>query len=94
MVSLRYNAQAALAAPKNELAFEWSLSGTALKELEQEIKIGKDQQKQEAEAKFNAKKNETKIEVKDRGGERKLTKPGLVLLRLETERGTLAVRFE
>jgi pimeloyl-ACP methyl ester carboxylesterase len=94
VVSLRYNAQAEVAVPKNEIAFEWSLTGTALKELEQRIEFGEKRKKQDAEARFDAKKNETSIEVKDRAGERTFIRPGLVLLRLETDRGTLAIRFD
>ena len=93
IVSLQYNGGTLITAQASTLHFEWALSGTALKELEQKIGIGKDQQRQEAKAKFEAKKNETVIEIKD-GTERKLTRPGLVLLRVETDRGALAIRFE
>jgi hypothetical protein len=94
VASLRYNDGALLAMPKNELEFDWTLTGTSLKKLEQDMQIGSERAKQEVKAKFNAKKNETKIDVEDRGSERKLTRPGLVLLRLETDRGAIAIRFE
>ena len=65
--------------------------GRTLKELVQEIRIRSGALRQEAKAEFNAKKNETAIEVKD--GD-KVMRTGLVLLRVDTTRGALAIRFE
>jgi len=94
LVSLRMNGGAPVTLPANELKFEWAVSRGVLKELEQKISVGKGHQKQKAQAHFEAKKNETRIEQEDGKIERELTRAGLVLLRLETDRGALVIRFD
>jgi len=47
----------------------------------------------EVEAKFESNKNETKIRVKRRGVEQRVTRPGLVFILLTTSQGTVGFEF-
>ena len=80
--------------PKNRKSIEWATDkdGT-LKELEQEMKVGKGKDRQDVEAKYDAKKNQTTIKADEPKPEKKITKPGLVLLRLATNKGALVIEY-
>jgi hypothetical protein len=98
IVSLQYGSGAVITPPKNKKDFEWALNKDgSLKELEQELEVGKGKDKQEVEAQFDAKNNETTIKVKEKGKDdddgKKVVKPGLVLLRLATDKGKLLIEF-
>jgi hypothetical protein len=86
------------AMPKNENKSQWSLNKDgSLKELEQKIEVGKGKDKEEVQAKFDVKRNETTIKVKEKGKDdddaKKVVKPGLVLLRMATDKGKLVIEF-
>ncbi len=98
IVNLQYNGGAVLTLPKNEKKFEWSLNKDgSLKELEQKLTVGKGKDKEEIQAKFDAKKNETAIRVKEKGKDdddgKKVVKPGLALVRLATDNGKLGIEY-
>ena len=93
VVSLSYNGGAAIAAPRNGLGFEWSLQGTTLRELEQKIEVDAGKARTEVEAKFEAKRNETRITVETPEPERHIVRPGLVLVQLITDRGSLSIAY-
>jgi type VI secretion system secreted protein Hcp len=70
--------------------FEWSAAKDgSVKELEQKMTVGKGKIKQEVEAKFDLKKNQTKIEYKN--PKLKETLPGMVLLKMSTNNGNLVI---
>jgi hypothetical protein len=89
LTGLRYDDAAGVRtfSRNGKLEFGWDAAKDgSLKKLEQQLQAGG----QEAEAKFDAKKNETTIKVEDR---RKVVKPGLVLLRIATANGVLAIDY-
>ena len=88
IVSIQYNNGQVITPSTNKQSFEWSVKkdGT-LKELDQEMKIGKGHSKTEVSADFDAKKNKTVIETNDV----KTTLSGLVLLRMATDNGALKI---
>lgn len=91
-VSVQYGSQPAIPFPENELKFEWALDKSgALKELEQEITIGKGEARQEVEAKFEAKKGTTTIRVERPKPETKTVQAGPVFLKLVTANGELKI---
>jgi len=92
--SLRYNDGAPITPARNKTKLEWALKAGALKELEQKIEVGRGRHEQEVEAEFEAKKNRTTIKVEEPEPERKIERPGLVLLRLATDRGMLRIEFD
>jgi len=94
VVRLRYNGGTPITPAENEIAFEWALAGTSLKELEQKLEVGKDRDEREAEAKFRGERNSTTIRLEQPGQERRIERPGLVLLRLATDRGNLVIEFD
>ncbi|HSA98463.1 MAG TPA: tandem-95 repeat protein, partial [Candidatus Nitrosotenuis sp.] len=70
--------------------FEWSLDkNRTIKELEQKMTIGKAKTKQETSAKYDSKKNETKIESQN--PKSKETLSGMVLLKMGTSQGSLVI---
>lgn len=98
VVSFRYNtggvAGPVITPPRNSKKFEWSLNKDgSLKELEQKMTVGKGKDKQEVQAKFDSRKNQTEIKDKRGAKEVKVTKPGLVLLMLATDKGKLVIEF-
>lgn len=94
VVSLQYNSGTPIMAPKNKKGFEWSENkDSSLKELEQELEVGKDKGRQELSAKFNSKDNQTIIKLDAPKQETKVVKPGLVLLRLATDKGRLIIEY-
>ena len=92
IVSLQYSNGPVLPAPRNTKAFEWNGKSGNLKELEQKLTLGRGDTKHEVQAKFEAKKNQTTIKVKDLV-KTKVVRPGLVLLRLATTKGSLIIEF-
>ena len=72
-----------------EKKFEWSLNKNgSIKELEQKMTVGKDD-KQKVEAKYDSKKNQTKIESKHPKSKETLT--GMILLKMSTSNGSLII---
>lgn len=94
LASLQYADGPVLAAPPNEEAFEWALAKDGnLSELEQRIEVQGGKDRRVWKAKYDARKNQTTIEQEDSQPETKIVEPGLVLLRLATAKGALAVEF-
>ena len=94
IVSLQYQSGPVLTPPRNKKEFEWSgEKDGSIKELEQRMAVGKGQAKQAIEAKFEREKNQTTIKVEDAKPETKIVKPGLVLLRMVTDKGQLDIEF-
>ncbi len=94
IVSLQYNAGPVLTAPPNQKAFEWAFAEAGLlKELEQQLKVGRGHAKHEVEAHFEGQTNQTTIKVGGPMPETKVVKPGLVLLQLVTSKGMLVIEF-
>lgn len=96
IVSLQYNGGAMVTPPKNQQSFEWATNEDgSLKALKQKLETGRDKDKRQAEATYDAKKDQTTITV-NAGGKDKDThvvKPGLVLLRLATSGGGLLIEY-
>jgi Tol biopolymer transport system component len=90
VLSIQYNDDSPITPAKNKKSFEWSTNkdGT-IKELEQKMKVGKGNSKQEVKAKFDSKKNQTKI--KSENPKMEETLPGLVLLKMSTSNGNLVI---
>jgi hypothetical protein len=93
VVSLQINGGAVITPAQNSLRVEFELKAGQLKELEQEARVGDGKDGQRAEAQFDARDNQTRIEVKGWGLEQKVIRPGLVLLALATNRGALQITF-
>jgi hypothetical protein len=94
IVSLQYNNGAVVAIHHNEQHFaSSSTSGGALNELDQEMKAMTDNIRHKVEAEFEAGKNQTTISIEEPEPETKMVKPGLVLLRLVTDKGQLHIEF-
>lgn len=81
--SLSYNGQAQ-DIRNTSLSFNWEYSKDKLKELNQRIKSKKDFN---IEAEYQNKNNTTKLEGKDQTGKIHKTLPGLILLKVKTEKG-------
>ncbi|TLX66662.1 MAG: Ig-like domain repeat protein, partial [Thaumarchaeota archaeon] len=94
IVSLQYNNGPIIASSKNKESFDWSLNTDgSLKKLDQEMKVGKDTNQKEVEAKYDGKKNKTTIELEKPKPETKIVKDGLVLLRMATSNGNLNIEI-
>lgn len=94
IVSLQYQSGPVLATPWNKKEFEWAGEKDGpIKELEQRMTVRKGQAKQEVEAKFEREKNQTTIKVEEPKPETKIVKPGVVLLRMVTDKGQLDIEF-
>jgi hypothetical protein len=90
VLSIQYNDNPPITPAKNQKSFEWSLDKNgSIKELEQTMKVGKGKSEHKVSAKFDAKKNQTKI--KSEKPKLKETLPGLVLLKMNTENGKLVI---
>ena len=91
--NLSYNGISTGQLPENKIYYHWGLdkSGT-LKHLTQKIVIKKEER---IMAEYNAKKDETKVFVKDFNSKMKYkeTLPGLVLLNLATNQGNLDISY-
>ncbi len=101
VVSFQYGNGPVIKAPVNSKKFEWAVDKDgSLKTLHQNMTIGSGGSKREVQAMYDSKKNETTITDKpgedddDRGrGEKKIVKPGLVLLKLGTSNGKLVINY-
>ena len=94
LLSLQYQDAEPTDAPENKQNFQWATERDgSLKELEQKLEIGKGRDRQDVEAKFEGRKNETTIKQDEPKPETRVVKPGLVLLRLATDQGNLAIEF-
>ena len=91
--TLQYNDASALTASDNRLQFEYAVDKktNALKELEQKMRVGKGRDRQEMHAKFEGKKNQTKIETQQPEKGKRLIELGLRLLRVRTANGQLTI---
>ncbi len=98
ILSLQYNNGQVIILPRNLESFEWdSAKDGNLRELEQRLTIGSEEKNRETEAqeliaKFAAKRDNTTV-LQESEPEFRVTKPGLVLLRMATIKGKLAVEF-
>jgi hypothetical protein len=93
VLSLQANGGVVQTAAANRLRFEWQRDGGHLQELAQEVRVGGEPARQTAEAQFEAEKNQTRIELRAPDREQQLTRPGLVLLQLVTNKGALQITF-
>jgi hypothetical protein len=94
IVRLQYQSGPVLTPPRNKKEFEWAGEKDGpIKELEQRMAVRKGQARQEVEAKFEREKNQTTIKVEEPKPETKVVKPGLVLLRMVTDKGQLDIEF-
>ncbi|MBI3604658.1 MAG: Ig-like domain repeat protein [Nitrospirae bacterium] len=93
IISLQYNNGPVQILPPNQENFEWEMEAGSLKELEQKISLGQRPNLQEVEAHFEGEKNQTIIVREKPSPETKVVKPGLVLLRLVTDKGTLLIEY-
>lgn len=90
VVSTQYNRGAVGAAAANLVGVEWALaSDGSVKQLEQQFAVGGAPAKTETDAKFSSASGVTTILT---GGVR-LERPGMVLLQLNTEGGSLAIEY-
>jgi hypothetical protein len=88
--SIQYDSNPIIIPSKNNKAFEWSLDKNgSIKELTQKMTVGKDKSKQQVEAKYDSKKDTTKIESKN--PKSKETISGMVLLKMSTNNGNLVI---
>jgi hypothetical protein len=94
ILSLQYGDGPVLNPARNRQSYSWSLraDGT-LRRLQQRLSLGSGNDRQEWIASFDARENKTIIEQEAPRPERKLVKPGLVLLRLNTDHGNLTAVF-
>ncbi|GEM_PF-1823507 len=94
MVSVQYNGGPVVLLAKNSKHFEWSTDRSgAIKELEQKMTAGSGKDRRSVDAKYQADKNQTRIETDGPGPDVHATKPGLALLRLATTGGKLTIEY-
>jgi hypothetical protein len=92
ILSLQYKSNPALVPTENHAGVEWVLSRDgALETLDQDMRIGRGRDSQDVDAVFDSRENDTIIQVE--GVQKPVKKPGLDLLRLATQRGTLTIQF-
>jgi microsomal dipeptidase-like Zn-dependent dipeptidase len=95
VLTVQYNAGAVRVVGDNRAQFEWSIDRAgALRGLEQEVATGRGRDRRRVKAIFDGRRNQTTIvnEVNGRR-EKKVTKPGLVLLRLATVNGQVVAEI-
>jgi hypothetical protein len=79
-------------AARNRCDFDWKTNRDgSLNELEQSLSIYSGPTRQEAEADYDAARNETTIRVGD--SQTRIVRPGLVLLKLTTNHGVLGIEY-
>jgi parallel beta-helix repeat protein len=91
--SVQYNNQPLIIFPKTELKYEWLIDKKSgeIKNLEQKINV-KDQF--DIQAKYNEKKDETKVKIKLQGErEQEKISPGVIIIKLITKSGVLDFKF-
>jgi hypothetical protein len=94
VVSTRYGGGPVVAAPRNRASFQWSLGKHgSLRELEQQLEVRSGATRREIEARFDARRNRTIIKQEEPEPETVIVKPGLVLLRMATDKGKLGIEF-
>jgi hypothetical protein len=77
---------------KNHFTFDWKTNGDgSLKTLEQMLDINSGPDSQKVEADYDAVHNETTIRVGD--SQPVIVRPGLVLLKLTTNRGVFGIEY-
>lgn len=106
VTTIRYNDGKAKTVETNELRYEWVLANNgALRTLSQEARVGSRDRRRETDADYDARRNVTVIRVRSSdGGHGNCrdddhhghdgsveTRPGLVLLRLQTRKGALEI---
>jgi hypothetical protein len=100
ITSIRYNGTPATTPAGNGMTFEWQVTRGALRKLDQTMSV-RGIAAQIVEAQYNAARNTTQIQVgTGEQGERvdkdhhdELTMPGIVLLKLVTDHGSLHIDF-
>ncbi|HSA98161.1 MAG TPA: Ig-like domain-containing protein, partial [Candidatus Nitrosotenuis sp.] len=91
VTSIRYGDNPAITPKLATKSFEWSLNKNgSIKELEQKMTVGQGKTKQDVEAKYDSKKNQTKIKSEKPRSER--TESGMVLLQMHTDNGNLVIK--
>ena len=95
ILTLQYGNGPVVDAPDNQLKFEYAVRKKtgAFKELNQRMRIGKGDERQEIHAKYDGKKDRTKVEAKG-SSEDESTQPMLHLLRVTTAGGQLTIGVE
>lgn len=79
-------------APRNRFNLEWNTNRDgSLRELEQLLSIYSGPNQQEVDADYDAARNQTTIRVSD--SQTRIVRPGLVLLKLTTNRGELEIEY-
>jgi len=90
IVTLRYEDGEKQTTLRNDLAFQWALgSDGTLRSLEQRVSTETGSERQEIDARFDARSDMTEIKVKRNAAERQILRPGLALIRLDTHHGSL-----
>ena len=93
IVSIQYNGEILTETPFNTMAFQWTVDKQGgIKELRQSMTTGRGKEKTQVDATFNAKNNQTTIDLHN-GKQGKVVKPGLNLLRLATNKGSLNIEY-
>jgi hypothetical protein len=88
LVSVRYNGGSTAVLPDNRLAFEWSLTSTGgLRDLNQKLDAGVGDNARTTQAKYRSDRDETTI----RSDSESSVEDGLVLMRIVTASGGLAI---
>jgi hypothetical protein len=108
VISTQYKNGPVVAAPHNWTRFQWSSrENGSLKSFDQTMVVGQGKDRREVDAKFDSKKNLTRIRVHDssqgnKDGDKNnddddmgkaIVKPGLALLRMVTRIGLLDIEF-
>jgi hypothetical protein len=93
LVTVQYNDGLLRVFGENRVRFEWSFDRAgALRQLQQEVATGRGRDRRRVKATFDGRRNQTTIHTDmDGRGEKKITRPGLVLLRLATTNGQVMV---
>jgi pectin methylesterase-like acyl-CoA thioesterase len=90
IISWNYQDAQPADAPRNRFDLDWNTNrDESLKKLEQLLSIYSGRNRQEVDADYNAARNETTI----RTGDSRTVRPGLVLLKLTTNRGVLGIEY-
>jgi len=91
VTSIQYGTDPAVAPKLATKYFEWSLGKNgSIKELEQKMTVGQGKTKHEVEAKYDSKKNQTKIKSEKPRSERTIS--GMILLQMHTDGGDLVIK--
>ena len=91
--SVRYDSGPTIWVTDNTLDVNSETKNGSLKKLDQDARVG-DHKTVKAEADYDGKKDETKVELETRWSHHKATVHGLVLIQLATHHGQLRVEFD